>query len=396
MASAPAMPTHNMEDESVPIDRIGIGPPVEPDIARAGMSEDLRAASVPSSRYAMAGEMPMAADLYCDLMETTKARRFDYVPGLMVVGLAVLAAGYVSDHYGAPLTLMSLLIGLSLNFLNVDPRLHSGLMLASHRLLRIGIILVGMRVTIGQIVDLGPLALLCIAAITALTMGAGILLARMAGFSTAFGTVAGGAVAICGASAALALATMLGERRINQAQVTTVLVGIAAMSAAAMFFYPLLAGEFGLNDRQAGFFLGAAIHDVAQALGAGYAVSAIAGDTAAIVKLTRVALLVPALLIVSLFIGRGEGTGRAKAGFPWFILGFLALVAINSIMPVPVAVAHGATTISAVLIAGAVTATGIRSPMQILLKNGPQPLIILLGPTILAAILAWSVAKLIL
>jgi uncharacterized integral membrane protein (TIGR00698 family) len=356
---------------------------------------------VPATTYQMprdeaVSNLPMAADLYCDLMAPPKSGRFDPVPGLIVVGLAVLAAGYVSDHYGAPLTLMSLLIGLSLNFLNVDRRLQPGLLMASHRLLRIGIILVGMRVTVGQIVDLGPLALLCIAAIAVTVMGSGILLARLSGFSTAFGVVAGGAVAICGASAALALATMLGERRINQAQVTTILVGIATMSAAAMFFYPLLAGEFGLSDRQAGFFLGAAIHDVAQALGAGYSVSAKAGDATAIVKLTRVALLIPTLLIVSMFIGRSGDAERPKADVPWFIFGFLALVVINSILPVPVAVSHGATTASTVLIAGAVTATGIRSPMQILLKSGPRPLIVILGPTLIAAVLAWTVAKMIL
>ncbi|MBB4641839.1 YeiH family protein [Rhizorhapis suberifaciens] len=340
--------------------------------------------------------LPMTADLYCELFQPEKASRLDYLPGLMVVGLAVLAAAYVSDHYGVPLTLMSLLVGLSLNFLNADRRLHPGLMLASHRLLRIGIVLVGMRVTVGQIVDLGPVALLCIAAITALTILSGVVLSRLQGFSTAFGVLAGGAVAICGASAAMALATMLGERRINQAQLTTVLVGIAAMSAAAMFFYPMLAWEFGLSDRQAGFFLGAAIHDVAQALGAGYAVSNIAGDTAAIVKLTRVALLVPVLLIVSLVIGRREGMDRAKAGIPWFIFGFLALVIFNSTVAVPSMIGDAATAISAVLIAAAVTATGIRSPMQILLKSGLRPMIVILGPTVIAAALAWSVTELIL
>jgi uncharacterized integral membrane protein (TIGR00698 family) len=338
----------------------------------------------------------MGADLYCDAMDSPKAGKFDYAPGLIVVALAVLAAGYMSDHYGVPLTFMSLLMGLSLNFLNVDRRLQPGLQMASNKLLRVGIVLVGLRVTIGQIADLGPVALLAIAGITAIILASGIVLARLAGFSAAFGVIAGGAVAICGASAALALATLLGERRVNQAEVTTVLVGIATMSATAMFFYPLLARELAMSDRQAGFFLGAAIHDVAQALGAGYSFSIAAGDTAAIVKLTRVVLLVPVLLIVSMSMGRGEGRAPTRPSIPWFVLGFLALVAVNSMGIIPLRAGHVANGISTVLIAGAVTATGVRSPIRILLQSGPRPLIVILGSTLLAAILAWSAAELIL
>ena len=110
--------------------------------------------------------------------------------------------------------------------------------LASRKLLRWGIVLVGVRVTLAQIVGLGPVALLAVLVIVAATIGAGVLTARRLGFSPAFGVLAGGAVAICGASAAMAFASVLGERRISQAQLALVLVGISAMSSLAMFFYP--------------------------------------------------------------------------------------------------------------------------------------------------------------
>ncbi|MGJ3627637.1 putative sulfate exporter family transporter [Sphingomonas sp. MMS24-JH45] len=135
---------------------------------------------------------------------------------------------------------------------------------------------------------------------------------------------------MCGASAAMALATTLGERRASQAQLALVLVGISAASATAMFFYPLIAHVVsGMSDRQAEFMLGASIHDVAQALGAGYSFSDPAGQTAAIVKLTRVALLAPVLALVAAVFRPEDGGGKAPP-IPWFVAGFFVLAGVNS------------------------------------------------------------------
>ncbi|MEO7688042.1 MAG: putative sulfate exporter family transporter [Sphingomonas sp.] len=335
--------------------------------------------------------LPMAADLYGDIEPSPKATWRGYWPGLTIVAAGTLAAGFLSDHYGVPLTLMALLIGLALNFLSADARLTPGLAFASRSLLRWGIVLVGVRITVGQIVALGPMAFFCVLAIVAVAIGAGILTARRLGFDTAFGVLAGGAVAICGASAAMALATTLGEKRASQAQLTLVLVGISAMSAAAMMVYPLIAHALHLSDLKAGFLMGAAIHDVAQALGAGYSYSEGAGQIAAIVKLTRVALLAPVLAVVAMFL-RGEG-GRAKGpGVPWFVLGFFVLAGINSFGVIPVIVAGGAEKLASGLLAAAVTATAIRSPLSQLLEAGPRPLLVILAATLVALGLALGAA----
>jgi uncharacterized integral membrane protein (TIGR00698 family) len=331
--------------------------------------------------------LPMAADLYGDIEPAPKATWQGYWPGLVVVAAGTLAAGFLSDHYGVPVTLMALLIGLALNFLSADVRLTPGLAFASRSLLRWGIVLVGVRVTFGQILALGPVALLAVLGIVALTIGAGMLAARRFGFDSAFGVLAGGAVAICGASAAMALATTLGEKRINQAQLTLVLVGISAMSAAAMMLYPIFAHALQMSDLKAGFLLGASIHDVAQALGAGYSYSRDAGEIAAIVKLTRVALLAPVLAIVAAVAPREAG--RAKGpGVPWFVIGFFVLAGINSTGIVPGVVAGGAETLASALLAAAVTATAIRSPLSQLLEAGPRPLLVILLATIVAFALA--------
>jgi uncharacterized integral membrane protein (TIGR00698 family) len=335
--------------------------------------------------------LPMAADLYGDIEPSPKATWRGYLPGLAIVAAGTLAAGFLSDHYGVPLTLMALLIGLALNFLSADARLTPGLAFASRSLLRWGIVLVGVRITFVQILALGPVALLCVLVIVALTIGAGIAAARRLGFDSAFGVLAGGAVAICGASAAMALATTLGEKRSSQAQLTLVLVGISSMSAAAMVLYPLAAHALHMSDLKAGFLLGAAIHDVAQALGAGYSYSDGAGQIAAIVKLTRVALLAPVLAVVAMFLPRDGG--RAKGpGLPWFVVGFFVLAGINSLGVIPVVVAGGAEKIAAGLLAAAVTATAIRSPLSQLLEAGPRPLFVILAASLVAFILALGAA----
>lgn len=334
---------------------------------------------------------PVAADLYGDLLDTAPAARAglrDYLPGLFVTGIAALAAAYLSEHYGAPLMLMGLLIGLAFNFANADARLHPGLGLASKSLLRWGIVLAGAQVTYGQIVSLGAASFGAIILIMALVILTGIGIARVFRLGTGFGILAGGAVAICGASAALALSSLLGERRTSQAQLTLVLVTVSAASAFAMSTYPIVADLLSFGDKQAGFLIGASIHDVAQALGAGYSFSPEAGETAAIVKLTRVTLLAPTLAIIALFLTKEEGAPANRIGLPWFVLGFLGLAALNSLITVPHHVTALAAKATSALLLAAVVATGIRSPMQMLLQQGWRGSMPVVGATLASFILS--------
>lgn len=318
----------------------------------------------------------MAADLFGDIVEGPRVGWREHLPGLALVVAATLAAGFLSDRYGAPLTLMALLIGLALNFLSADKRLHPGLGFASRDLLRWGIVLVGARVTLGQIADLGLPALLAIVVVVAGTITLAVLLAKRFGYDQWFGMLVGGAVAICGASAALAVATTLSTRRISQAQLTLVLIGISAMSATAMVVYPMLAHAAGFSDGRAGFLLGGAIHDVAQALGAGYSYSPEAGRIATIVKLTRVALLAPVLAVLALFLPRSE-RATGSQGVPWFVVGFFVVAGINSTGIIPAPVVHGAEALAGAMLACAVAATAIRSPLPQLMKMGSRPLILI-------------------
>jgi uncharacterized integral membrane protein (TIGR00698 family) len=339
--------------------------------------------------------MPLVADLYGDLLESAPSPSVGiraYLPGLFIAGIAALAAAYLSEHYGAPLMLMGLLIGLAFNFANADKRLHPGLGFASKSLLRWGIVLVGTQITVDQIVALGLPSFLVIATMIALVTLTGFSVARGLRLGNGLGILAGGAVAICGASAALALSALLGEKRASQAQLTLVLVSVSAASALAMSLYPVLAEVLHLNDRQAGFLIGASIHDVAQALGAGYSFSEEAGETAAIVKLTRVTLLAPTLAILSLMLPKEPGTSAGRLHIPWFVVGFLALAGVNSLFPLPTQIAQIAAKGTSALLLLAVVATGIRSPMNLLMQQGWRSSMPVVAATCVSFVLALAAA----
>ncbi|MBB6226367.1 YeiH family protein [Polymorphobacter multimanifer] len=349
----------------------------------------------------MQNNLPQGADLFGDIEPSPRVRARDNIPGLIVAGLATLAAAALASRYGAPLTLLALLIGLSLNFLSSDKRLAPGLGLAARELLRFAIVLIGARITFAQIGALGPEALAMVSVTVLATLGTGVVVARSLGLSPSRGVLAGGAVAICGGSAALALSATLGERRVSQSDVTLTLVGISIMSAAALMLYPVLALTLGLSDAQAGYFLGGSVHDVAQAVGAGYAFSEPAGETATIVKLARVALLAPVLALVGLaFPVRAEAGDEpdakpAKAPLlPWFVVGFFVVAGINSLGFIPAVASTVAGNAATALLALSVAATAIRTPVADIMKAGPRPLIVIAASTLVTLALALGYAML--
>jgi len=273
------------------------------------------------------------------------ARIKPFGPGLIIAGLVALAASWLAEHYGAPVMLFALLLGIAVNFLSQDPRCQPGLEFASRTILRVGVALLGMRITFDQIQSLGVGVLALTAIAVVLTIASGWLLARSARLEASFGALTGGAVAICGASAALAIAEVLPRGPTHERDTVMTVVVVTALSTIAMIVYPLVTAAVGFDPRGAGVFLGATIHDVAQVVGAGYSISDDAGDTATIVKLFRVALLLPAVLVIS-FLFRANQQPHANITprpplLPMFLVAFAALVIINSSGWVPQSVNAG-------------------------------------------------------
>ena len=341
-----------------------------------------------------------AGDLYGELTladDGARAQRSPIFPGLAVCAIASIAAAWLSEHYGMPIILMGLLIGLALNFIAADPRTHRGLDYASRTFLRIGIVILGTQVTIAQIGALGVIPFAALVVVMALAFTGGMLGALLAKQPAANGVLSGGATAICGASAALALYSVIGKERLSQAQFALTLVGISLASALAMSFYPIIADYLSLTDRQAGFLIGASIHDVAQAIGGGYAYSDAAGAYATIVKLARVALLAPIVALVSLFYARrGQGGDKLpiwrRLAMPWFIVAFLATVLLNSLIDVPTTLTATSLTVSKALLLLAVTATAMRSRMDLIMQMGWRALLPVLGATVTSLLAALGFA----
>src|SRR6202047_25307 len=177
----------------------------------------------------------------------------------------------------------------------------------------------------------------------------GWLFARVFKLDSRFGVLSGGAVGICGASAAMAIAVAW-PRKDSERDTVLVIACITTFSTIAMLLYPALLSHLHLDPLQAGRFLGGSIYDVAQVVAAGYATSAKSGDTATIVKLMRVAMLLPVVLTISLATARRlDKATRAQNKvvlLPGFLLGFVVLAALNGFNLVPQWMATALTEVS--------------------------------------------------
>jgi uncharacterized integral membrane protein (TIGR00698 family) len=331
-----------------------------------------------------------AGDLFGEIYhaeaEPEKARPSRFIPGLAICLTAALAAAWLAEHYAFPLILLGLLIGLALSFVSEDARTHPGLDFASREGLRVGIVLLGLQVTLLQVMALGWLPFIALLAVMAAAMVAGVVTSLAVGEGRDAGFLAGGATAICGASAALAIYGVIGQSRLSQTRFSITLVGVALASAIAMTTYPVLARILGLDDAQAGFLIGSSVHDVAQAIGGGYSFSDAAGEDATIIKLARVAMLAPVVGLVALWIGGEKGADaqapRWKAiALPWFITGFLLLVALGSMMTLQAEIREWGLIASKALLLLAVTAAAMRSRMGLILEAGWRPLMPVLAAT---------------
>ena len=235
-------------------------------------------------------------------------------PGLLVAGTIALASTWLAQHYTAPVMLFALLFGMAFHFLHEEGRCVAGIEFASRSVLRLGVGLLGVRITLSQIASLGPWPVATVIVGVATTILFGFLLARRLGLSSMFGVLSGGAVAICGASAALAIASVLPRNDTRERDTILTVVSVTALSTIAMIVYPIFATSIGLDHRLAGIFIGGTIHDVAQVVGAGYTISNETGDIATYVKLLRVAMLLPAVFAISFLYARNERPGREREG----------------------------------------------------------------------------------
>ena len=316
-------------------------------------------------------------------------RTRELMPGFIVSAVVAAAACFLSEHYGAPVMLFALLLGMGLNFLADDTKCKAGIEFTARTVLRVGIALLGMRITLSQITALGWQPIALVLTLVAVTITVSIVVAKMLGFERSFGMLTGGATAICGASAALALSAALPNHPQKEKATLFTVIGVSALSTLAMIVYPMIANWLELSPQLAGVFLGATIHDVAQVVGAGYSMSTETGDTATVVKLMRVAMLLPVIICAAMFtrVQGAETGGERPPLLPWFAVGFLILACINSTGWVPTVVQGGVNEMSRWALIIAVSALGMKTRIKELASVGIKPILFMVSETIFLVVL---------
>lgn len=295
-----------------------------------------------------------------------RAPPFDLLGGVaLCIGLAGLAV-FMAPVVQLPAMLIVLLLGMAVRMAvpQVVAEIQGGVDFSAKRLLRIGVALLGLRIVAGDLMELGWRAGVLVVTTLAATIVSGYLIARLFRLPSDTASVAATSVAVCGASAALAASAMAPSRPQLERDTTIVIIVVSLLSTAAMILYPLITAMLGFDHLRTSLFLGGAIHDVAQVVGAGFAISPEVGVQAVAVKLIRVACLLPVAMCWGIFhVRRGTqaGVSAAPPKIPAFLLAFLVLAAFSSAGFVPPAITEMAGVTATWTLAAAVAAIGLKT-----------------------------------
>ncbi|QEM82877.1 YeiH family protein [Halomonas binhaiensis] len=313
---------------------------------------------------------------------------------LTLLGFGLAKVPFIATSGVSPLV-FALLLGIIVGNLPIRKTLEiaqPGLAFATRWLLRGGIVLFGLSLTFTQVLDLGPKVLLLDALVITSILIAGYMIGtRLLGMDreTTLLTCAGSA--ICGAAAVLATESTIRSRpaAASMAVATVVLFG-----SLAMLLYPMIYPWLGMNEGLFGVYIGATIHEVAQVVAAGDAVGPTALANAVIVKLVRVMLLVPFLLIVGQWwlhhnvsthnVATSESTDtgqvaeKGKLVIPWFALGFIVMVGVNSLEVIPAGLHDGLVLLGQLSLTMAMAALGLNTRMEKLKALGVKPFLLAL------------------
>ena len=313
-----------------------------------------------------------------------------YFPGVLVSFIIAIAATFLSEHYGGPVMLFALLLGMAFYFLSQEGRCVAGIELTSNRILRIAVGLLGAQITIAEIMSLGVTPVVTVIGAVVLTILFGTLAARAMGLSRPFGILTSGATAICGASAALAISSVLPKGPTHERDTVFAVIGVTTLSTIAMILYPMVVAAFHLDNAAAGIFLGGTIHDVAQVVGAGYSVSEETGNVATFTKLLRVAMLLPVVLALSL-IFHTHSDNKEGRRLPGFLLVFAGLVVLNSAGLLPAPALAVIKSVSRWCLVAAIAALGMKTSLKAMAEVGGRSIALIIAQTLFLAILVLAI-----
>jgi uncharacterized integral membrane protein (TIGR00698 family) len=290
--------------------------------------------------------------------------------------------------------ILAMVLGIAVrNTLGTPARARPGVAFSARRLLRLGIVLLGLQLTASQVVEVGATGLAILGFCVVSTFFVTVWLGRLLGVDPGLAQLIAGGTSICGASAIVATNTVT---EAPEEDVAYALASVTLFGSIAMLVYPLLAGMLGLSPAGYGLWAGASIHEIAQVVGATFQAGQQAGEAGTVAKLSRVMLLAPMVMALGLVAARQRrtgtgdrtGAGRARAPVapvPWFVLGFVAVVTFNSIVPVPAEARAAAGLATTVLLSMALAALGLEADTARLRAKGARPLLLGLLATLFIA-----------
>jgi len=305
------------------------------------------------------------------------AAGMELAPGIALAVIFAIAATHLEGLGLGPALAIALVLGIAASHWTNTAVLKPGLQFAAKHLLALGVALLGIRLSFQDIMALGWAPAIVMVAAMAVTIGVSLVLARAMGLGTRIGILGGVGTAVCGASAAIATASVFPKDANQERDTSLVVVTVVALSALAMIVYPMIVVALGLSNTQAGIVLGGSIHNVPQAVAAGFTVSDTSGDVATLTKLFRVSLLAPIVIAVSIAIGNRGDTARKRVGIPWFILVFALLMVVGSVIAVPPVVRDTTLDVSNWLLLIAIAAIGMSTSLGSLRAAGPKVVVLI-------------------
>lgn len=306
------------------------------------------------------------------------------LPGLLLaIGIGVASLGLAKlpwlAHWQVSALTLAIVLGMVIGNAfgkSLPAPLAPGVVIAQQKLLRLGVILFGLRISFQQIAAVGASGLAIDVVIVAGTLLLGSTLGRkLFRLDRDTALLTAGGSAICGAAAVLAMERVV---KPDPSKVAIAVAAVVLFGTLDIFVYPWLYPHLAMTANQFGIFTGATVHEVAQVVAAGSAVGPAAADTAVIVKLTRVMMLVPVLLAISWLRSRRDGNAGGKGGMliPWFAVLFVAVSALNSLVALPAGLKDTLLTIDTLALAAAMAALGMETRFAKLRALGPRPLLL--------------------
>ena len=304
-------------------------------------------------------------------------------PGLAVVGAAT-AVAFAAARLVPAVSALTLAVVLGVL---AGPRLPAatadGLRWATKKFLRLGVVLLGLQLGLGQVLGLGGGTVLAVVATVLVAFFGTLLMGRALGVSPGLGLMVATGFSICGASAIAAMDSVTDN---DKRDVATAVTLVTLYGSAAIGLVPLLGDLIGLRPEQLGAWAGVSVHEVAQVVAAASPAGATAVGIAVVVKLTRVVLLAPMVAGVSVVQRRRAATtGSRPQIVPLFVIGFLATMVLRTTGIVPPAVLGVGGVLTTLLFAAALFGLGSQVRLGALLRTGRRGLVLGALSTVLVA-----------